>query len=144
MGAAGRNSWCGLARWPWLPILPHRPIAMGAREPARGCATQKWNSWPHVGQAGRLSGGWLPPLSVNSPKLSGIELVACGGLSGRLAALSVNHIGFDPVPATTRRRVLESGGETGIRTLDRVSPIHAFQACAFNHSAISPLGLYPG
>src|SRR5580704_4008265 len=32
-----------------------------------------------------------------------------------------------------------SGGETGIRTLDRVSPIHAFQACAFNHSAISPV-----
>src|SRR6058998_1360970 len=31
-----------------------------------------------------------------------------------------------------------SGGETGIRTLDRVSPIHAFQACAFSHSAISP------
>src|SRR6266852_3718880 len=30
------------------------------------------------------------------------------------------------------------GGETGIRTLDRVSPIHAFQACAFSHSAISP------
>ena len=33
------------------------------------------------------------------------------------------------------------GGERGIRTLDRVSPIHAFQACAFNHSAISPRGL---
>ncbi len=32
-----------------------------------------------------------------------------------------------------------SGGERGIRTLDRVSPIHAFQACAFNHSAISPV-----
>jgi DNA-binding beta-propeller fold protein YncE len=32
-----------------------------------------------------------------------------------------------------------SGGERGIRTLDRVSPIHAFQACAFNHSAISPI-----
>ena len=31
------------------------------------------------------------------------------------------------------------GGERGIRTLDRVSPIHAFQACAFNHSAISPI-----
>src|SRR5271170_7038606 len=31
-----------------------------------------------------------------------------------------------------------TGGETGIRTLDRVSPIHAFQACAFNRSAISP------
>src|SRR5437868_1723062 len=32
-----------------------------------------------------------------------------------------------------------TGGERGIRTLDRVSPIHAFQACAFNHSAISPI-----
>ena len=30
------------------------------------------------------------------------------------------------------------GGERGIRTLGRVSPTHAFQACAFNHSAISP------
>ena len=34
---------------------------------------------------------------------------------------------------------MDYGGETGIRTLDRVSPIHAFQACAFSHSAISPL-----
>ena len=31
-----------------------------------------------------------------------------------------------------------SGGENGIRTHDRVSPIHAFQACAFNRSATSP------
>ncbi len=31
-----------------------------------------------------------------------------------------------------------AGGEGGIRTLDRVSPIHAFQACALNHSATSP------
>jgi hypothetical protein len=30
------------------------------------------------------------------------------------------------------------GGERGIRTLDTVSRIHAFQACALNHSAISP------
>ena len=35
-------------------------------------------------------------------------------------------------------RQRSAGGERGIRTLDRVSPIHAFQACAFNHSAISP------
>src|SRR5690606_21018607 len=33
-----------------------------------------------------------------------------------------------------------SGGERGIRTLDTVSRIHAFQACAFNHSATSPQG----
>src|SRR4051812_24859237 len=31
------------------------------------------------------------------------------------------------------------GGEGGIRTHVRVSPKHAFQACAFNHSATSPL-----
>src|SRR5579884_486938 len=35
--------------------------------------------------------------------------------------------------------LMGGGGERGIRTLDRVSPIHAFQACAFNHSAISPV-----
>jgi hypothetical protein len=31
-----------------------------------------------------------------------------------------------------------SGGESGIRTHDRVAPIHAFQACAFDRSATSP------
>jgi hypothetical protein len=31
-----------------------------------------------------------------------------------------------------------SGGERGIRTLETVSRLHAFQACAFNHSATSP------
>src|SRR5258708_37864317 len=30
------------------------------------------------------------------------------------------------------------GGESGIRPHVRVSPKHAFQACAFSHSAISP------
>ncbi len=33
---------------------------------------------------------------------------------------------------------LSHGGENGIRTHDTVSRIHAFQACAFNHSATSP------
>jgi hypothetical protein len=35
--------------------------------------------------------------------------------------------------------MLTFGGEGGIRTHVRVSPKHAFQACAFNHSATSPL-----
>ena len=36
------------------------------------------------------------------------------------------------------------GGETGIRTLETVSRLHTFQACAFNHSATSPcLMAYP-
>ena len=33
----------------------------------------------------------------------------------------------------------KNGGENGIRTHERVSPLHAFQACALNHSAISPI-----
>ncbi len=33
---------------------------------------------------------------------------------------------------------LKNGGENGIRTHERVSPLHAFQACALNRSAISP------
>ncbi len=32
-----------------------------------------------------------------------------------------------------------SGGETGIRTLETVSRLHTFQACAFDHSATSPV-----
>ena len=34
------------------------------------------------------------------------------------------------------------GGENGIRTHERISPLHAFQACAFNHSATSPNHFY--
>ena len=32
-----------------------------------------------------------------------------------------------------------NGGENGIRTHERIAPLHAFQACAFNHSATSPI-----
>ena len=32
-----------------------------------------------------------------------------------------------------------NGGEKGIRTLGTVSRTHAFQACSFNHSDISPI-----
>ena len=30
------------------------------------------------------------------------------------------------------------GGQTGIRTLETVSRLHTFQACAFDHSATCP------
>src|SRR5258708_24755628 len=33
---------------------------------------------------------------------------------------------------------IQTGGESGIRTHDTGKGIHAFQACAFSHSAISP------
>ncbi len=38
----------------------------------------------------------------------------------------------------------ECGGERGIRTLETVPRLHAFQACAFNHSATSPFFEYTG
>src|SRR5580693_3371542 len=44
----------------------------------------------------------------------------------------------NPTPAEASNAGVFGGGEGGIRTLVRVSPKHAFQACAFNHSAISP------
>ena len=34
------------------------------------------------------------------------------------------------------------GGENGIRTHERIAPLHAFQACALNHSATSPYKNY--
>ena len=37
-----------------------------------------------------------------------------------------------------RRELSENGGEKGIRTLGTISRTHAFQACSFNHSDISP------
>ena len=38
----------------------------------------------------------------------------------------------------TRNGPAKAGGEKGIRTLGTVSRTHAFQACSFNHSDISP------
>ena len=32
----------------------------------------------------------------------------------------------------------DNGGQRGIRTLETVTRLHAFQACAFNHSATCP------
>jgi hypothetical protein len=36
------------------------------------------------------------------------------------------------------KQALFNGGENGIRTHERIASLHAFQACAFNHSATSP------
>jgi hypothetical protein len=45
----------------------------------------------------------------------------------------------EPFDFLVKGNELEIGGESGIRTHGRVSPTHAFQACSFNHSDISPL-----
>jgi hypothetical protein len=46
-------------------------------------------------------------------------------------------------PDTTLSGALFHCGETGIRTPDTISCMHAFQACAFSHSAISPKNSNP-
>ncbi len=42
---------------------------------------------------------------------------------------------FQQISIITKNR---NGGERGIRTPETVSRLHAFQACAFSHSATSP------
>jgi len=79
------------------------------------------------------------PVAINS----GAILIPPEGPNGPLESsefgsrLAVEHPPKRASVCSTKRK---TGGERGIRTLDRVSPIHAFQACAFNHSAISPRG----
>jgi hypothetical protein len=52
-----------------------------------------------------------------------------------LQSLAVNAFAQQKTP---RERRFLFGGERGIRTLETVSRLHTFQACAFSHSAISP------
>ena len=53
--------------------------------------------------------------------------------TGQVTVKSKNEFLFNYIEKDT-------GGERGIRTLDTVSRIYAFQAYAFNHSATSPEG----
>src|SRR4051794_26720847 len=46
--------------------------------------------------------------------------------------------GLTQPASRSSERLAKAGGESGIRTHGRVSPTHAFQACSFNHSDISP------
>src|SRR5690606_8359169 len=48
-----------------------------------------------------------------------------------------------PEPDRENAFARASGGERGIRTLETVPRLHTFQACAFDHSAISPRRTVP-
>jgi hypothetical protein len=48
-------------------------------------------------------------------------------------------MGGNKIRPKNRCWIMVYGGERGIRTLETVSRLHAFQACAFNHSATSPV-----
>lgn len=87
------------------------------------------------------------------PDLTGFMSFRCVGPSSQrhLYRSDLTHYclgeGFNPAIADCRYRAPLTprlarkslyGGERGIRTLGRVSPTHAFQACSFNRSDISP------
>ena len=83
------------------------------------------------------------------PRLAGSRSAGSATKSGgewdssafALRASARSHRVSDPPRRRSRRRVTRAeadGGESGIRTHGRVSPTHAFQACSFNHSDISP------
>jgi hypothetical protein len=57
--------------------------------------------------------------------------------AGRLSGFDIWGFSADPIAAESFKRRVAGGGR-GIRTLDTVARIHAFQACALNHSAIPP------
>src|SRR5690606_41795247 len=68
------------------------------------------------------------PLSFPTRRSSDLERAAAGNAGA----------GNDKAPLDSGALRTLSGGEGGIRTLDTVSRIHAFQACSFNHSDTSP------
>ena len=54
-------------------------------------------------------------------------------------AVSVEQIGTkDNLKRFSQLMKMGGGGQTGIRTLETVSRLHTFQACAFDHSATCP------
>ena len=59
-------------------------------------------------------------------------------LTAGAAAVRGQSVGLYPMAAKTLITSMLAGGGSGIRTHDTVARIHAFQACAFSHSAIPP------
>ena len=76
----------------------------------------------------------------------GLGLSHAGNLAGEAGLAGAQDKGEGSPPTRLRRYgetafahlLAKAGGEKGIRTLGTVSRTHAFQACSFNHSDISP------
>ena len=80
----------------------------------------------------------VPPLGIGFSKAPLRVVAARDGV--RLEAEPLALAGWVLLAAPRCASVLhESGGEIGIRTLDRLPPILDFDSSAFDHSAISPL-----
>ena len=70
-------------------------------------------------------------------------LAACGVVLASMASFAVAQPAQTASVAVGPQYDTTHGGERGIRTLVTVSRKHAFQACAFNHSATSPRARRP-
>ena len=104
----------------WRRLHAARNLAALATLACLGAAAVAWRIWRDRLQT-------RPEALRRSRSHSGAAL-SCGGRAcGQFRECRPSH-----------RHKTGGGGERGIRTLDRLSPIHAFQACAFNHSATSP------
>ncbi len=110
---------------------------------ARG--TRGWWGGPRPAPPARGEVGIRPPRRASPTELN--ETVPRSKLSeiGDHAASQRFKIEPEGLPTPGGvDRPARSGGERGIRTLERVSPLHTFQACAFSHSAISPYPVFFG
>jgi glutamine amidotransferase class I len=80
------------------------------------------------------------PIRQERPRIFGFaETLALGTFRGRACADLYKAL----IKARLERAIFgyflgRNGGEGGIRTLETVARLHAFQACAFDHSATSP------
>ncbi len=75
--------------------------------------------------------------------LAVFTVVACAGRekTGDRATETVKYLRRNTdMPGVRVLHFWGSGGATGIRTLETVSRLHTFQACAFDHSATAPVG----
>ncbi len=82
-----------------------------------------------------MSAGESAEIGSSDPGSDGSNLVSLN--MGRKRAGVSDHLGMSSV--TESSHTFKFGGEGGIRTHGRDEPTHAFQACAFSHSATSPL-----
>ena len=77
----------------------------------------------------------VPRAQATGPDMRSDDVSWCGS-AGRSAKARSKHAKSKQAQTF---RLVGYGGETGIRTLETVSRLHTFQACAFDHSATSPV-----
>ena len=108
--------------------------ALGTRTKARRITASEQERKRYMEQMG---GSYVSKGAVSIASKRRSKTFSCALLTHEQLKLK-STIAMDCGWTVSKPKLLKNGGETGIRTLDTLSSIHAFQACAFSHSAISP------